>query len=154
MKTKVRNQNQLAKALGVSRQLIAHHVKSGNAPPLSDVHAWAEYLAAHGRDGSVPPELKPKFLLLRLAILQETERKLTRDNAHADGRLIDRSSVVTGCREAMALTFGELERLFLSELPPIARGLDEHGIKAEAERLLVELMATAKPAFEKIGRQG
>ncbi|HEY5914245.1 MAG TPA: hypothetical protein VJA21_26960 [Verrucomicrobiae bacterium] len=74
------NQSDLARILGVSRQLVAYHCKQPGSPgrrpdgryPVAD---WRDYFAAFGRlsaRGGIDPEsYKDRFLVLSLAFLGE-----------------------------------------------------------------------------------
>ena len=145
------NQKELAAALGVSRQTIAHHLKQPGVPPIGDVKAWQIHLAAHGRDGSAPPDLRRKLAEKRLEILTETKRQLARENAIAEGKTIGKDEVSTGIKSAMALLFGELDRIFCSELPPALKGLPEPEIKARCVASIGQLRATLREKFSRMG---
>lgn len=144
------NANQLAKALGVSRQLIAVHVKHPDHPPFSDVNAWNVFLAAHGKEGSGPPDLKRKLAEKRLEILTETKRQLARENEEAERSVISKAEVSTGIKAGVALMFSELDRLFLNELPPALKGLDELAIKGRCAAAIGKLRDTLREKFAKL----
>src|ERR1051325_11095648 len=73
----------LARRLGVTRQLISVHRKKPGAPAIQDIEAWGVFLAAVGREGSCPPKLREQIARRRLGllgILEERERvKLLRE---------------------------------------------------------------------------
>lgn len=101
-------QSKLAVQLGVSRQLIAAHVKKGDAPALDDLAGWNAYLAQRGRIGSAPEDLRRAIAQERLEILQETKSKLRRENLIATvdcGELIPRQLV-----EELLWNFGGILR--------------------------------------------
>ena len=151
MKKAPKNQKELAARLGVSRQTLAHHMKQLDAPPLGDVKGWNVFLAAHGRDGSSPGDLKRALAEKRLSILAETERQLKRENAIAEGKTVSKDEVSTGIKSAMALLFGELDRLFLNELPPALKGLDELAIKSRCNGAIGQLRQSLRERFGKMG---
>ena len=151
MKTPPKNQKELAARLGVSRQTIAHHLKQKDAPPIGDVPGWTAHLAAHGRDGSAPPDLKRKIAEARLAVLKQTERGLRQANDERDGRTISKDEVSTGIKASVALMFSELDRLFLNELPPALKGLDELSIKARCNTAIGQLRQSLRERFGKMG---
>ena len=147
MKSKSKSKNKitrssLAAQLGVSRQLIAAHLKKPNAPALNDVAGWIAFLAAHGRTGSCPPELRTAIAQKRLEILAETKIKLARENEIASGLLVPAAEAIRQAGEAGGYFMGELERL-CRELPPALAGLPAHEIAArieiEVERTRTEL---------------
>jgi hypothetical protein len=135
----------LAKKLGVSRQLLASHIKNGGAPPLADVDGWRIFLAAIGRTGSAPPDLRRKIAEQRLEILKEQRAALARRNAQEAGELMTCASAVRQAAEAMGLTFSELERLS-REIPPSLAGLDAISI---GKRLAAEVETIRKTLHEK-----
>jgi len=152
-KRKVSTQSDLARVLGVSRQLISKHAKNKSAPPISDVGAWDAFLAERGRQGSAPPELRQQIAAERLAILKETKRGLQRQNSVADGKMIDRDLVKREVQHVMAFLFSDADRLLLTELPPVLKGLDEIGIRNQLEKAIGEFKADLKAKFEAIGEK-
>ncbi|MGD0746058.1 MAG: hypothetical protein ABSA45_12970 [Verrucomicrobiota bacterium] len=137
-KTKT-TQSQLAASLGVSRQLIAHHVKSGNAPGLSDTAGWIEYLAAHGRTGSLPPEMRKKIADQRLRLVRAQAERVEIENRIRRAETIPFSLVTTFIRHLVAnLFFGELDRLAY-EFPATLKGKDELAINIEVEAQIARI---------------
>ena|SRR5579862_628390 len=64
------NQRQLAKALGVSRQLISYHSKQSGSPQATDdgrhdVEAWREYLSGVGRVETKGPQDESAIIAVR-----------------------------------------------------------------------------------------
>jgi hypothetical protein len=113
----------LADALGISRQALNVHLKSPDAPPVEDLAAWQVYLAAHGRIGSAPAELRHEIAAERLAILKETRAKLARENEVEAGALILAADVILQCNQAGGFFCAELDR-WAREFPPLAAGRD------------------------------
>lgn len=109
--TKKTTQSQLADALGVSRQLIAAHIKKGDTPALDDLAGWNVYLAQKGRIGSAPAELRHEIASERLAILKASREKLERENKVAAGGLMLVADAVKQATEAAHYLAGELDRL-------------------------------------------
>jgi len=70
------------------------------------------------------------------------------------GDVISRAEVGTGVADVMASVFAELDRLFLTELPPTFKGRDEIGIRDLSLKAMTELKATLKTKFDEIGRKG
>lgn len=124
MKTKTKmTQSKLAEIVGVSRQLVAFHVKTGKAPKLDDIDGWLEHLAAVGKDGSLPPELRKKIAEQRLrklkaeATMAEHELKL-REKQLVEWEFVDKFlAFLLGQK-----FWGELEK-WSQELPPLLQGL-------------------------------
>jgi hypothetical protein len=137
-----------AKKLGVSRQLLSAHLKSAGAPPLGDLEAWRTFLAAIGRSGSAPPDLRRKIAEQHLGILKEQRAALARRNAIEAKELMPVASALKQMAEAGGYVFGELERMARECPPGLAGGTAvEIGkrISAEVERIratLKEKLAT------------
>jgi hypothetical protein len=143
-KSKKTTQSALAAQLGVSRQLLAAHMKKPDAPQLSDLPGWLAYFAQHGRIGSAPAELRHEIAAERLAILKETRAKLARENKIAAGELILAADVILQCNQAGGFFCAELDR-WAREFPPLAAGLDCAAIAQlldlQIERTRAELKA-------------
>jgi hypothetical protein len=123
------NASELARRLGVARQLISAHRKRPDAPPLADVAAWEFYLSAHGREGSSgPPELRKRIAGQRLRLLQAMTHKADRENRIADGAILDRAEIFTAVARGTSLLFSAMEREFLQEAPPNLKGRNEKEI--------------------------
>jgi len=112
----------LADALGISRQALNVHLKLPDAPPISDMAAWQILLAAKGRIGSAPKELRHEIASERLAILKASREKLERENKIAAGELILAVEVVRDCKLASSFFMAELERLEREGPPAWAGG--------------------------------
>lgn len=138
----------LADALGISRQALNVHLKSPDAPPIDDVAAWQVLLAAKGRIGSAPKELRHEIARERLEILKETKAKLARENAVANAELMPVADAKRQNFSAWSFVFNELERLE-REQPPALAGLTAVEI-GERLHVFTERMRTeAKAKFEK-----
>jgi len=140
-------QSELAAALGVSRQLISLHARKPDAPPLTDVSAWTAFLAAHGRDGSAPPDVRRKIAEARLAILNETQKRLERENQIASAKVMPVEDAQRQATEAVHYYFGELDRL-LRELPPAVAGMDAMAVHFKLKKSLTDLRDAAEKRFE------
>jgi len=134
----------LADALGISRQALNVHLKSPDAPQIDDLTGWQVFIAAHGREGTAPPDLRRAIALERLEILKETRAKLARENKIAGGELILASDVVSQCKQAGAFFCAELDR-WAREFPPLAAGRDcvaiEQLLDIQIKRTRAELKA-------------
>lgn len=60
---------ELASILGISKQALNAHRRNADAPAPDDVEAWKIYIAAHGREGTAPPDLKRRMAEKKLSIL-------------------------------------------------------------------------------------
>jgi hypothetical protein len=69
------------------------------------------------------------------------------------GDVISRTEVATGVSTAMSSLFADLDRLYLTELPPAFKGLDEIGIRDLSLKTMNELKASLKGSFEAIGKE-
>lgn len=133
-----RTQQQLAKLLGVSRQVIGHHVKSGKAPALEDIAAWESHLAVNGRAGSLAPESRDEIAVERRRILKATANRLEDEEAMRRGKFIDYDDVKQFHVRLIGQLFSDLDRVFANELPPALKGLDETAVRT---RVLAEIEA-------------
>ena len=77
---------------------------------------------------------------------QREEIRLAQDRAE----VIPRSDVVEGVGAAMGELFGSLDRVLLSELPPVLKGLSEKAIRAKCENHIENLKEKLRHAFAKI----
>jgi hypothetical protein len=111
----------LADALGISRQALNVHLKSPDAPQVDDVDAWQIYLAANGRIGTAPEDLRRAIAEKRLAIMEETRRKQARENEVEAGKLISAEEARQQACQASGYFMSELER-WLREVPPALAG--------------------------------
>jgi hypothetical protein len=143
-------QSGLAAALGVSRQLISCHVKAGGAPPLEDVAGWSAHLAAKGRTGSLPPDLRRAIGEQRLEILKAQKMRLERENAVAAGLLMPVAAAQRQAGFACGFFFEELQRAE-RELPPALAGLSAVEVFKHLHAFNENLRREAKLKFEAIG---
>lgn len=150
-KTAPQTHAELAKALGVSRQLITAAIAKGGTPPLGDVAAWKAHFAATGRTGSLPPELRRKIGEARLAILEEQRIALQRENAQKAGELMPTADAIREAGEAMAAVFSEFER-FAREAPPSLAGLDAVSIFKRIEAWVESIRKTLTEKFNEVGK--
>jgi hypothetical protein len=140
----------LAKALGVSRQLIAYHCRGGDAPSLSDTEGWIQYLASKGRAGSVPPDLRRKIAEQRLAILKATRARLEFENLRAAGETMLVSEAQRQAGEACGYFFSELQRME-RELPPALAGGTAVDCFKRIHSFVEGLRKSAKEKFAQVG---
>lgn len=62
-------------------------------------------------------------------------------------RVVERGEAIECIRAGMATVFSELDRLFLNELPPALKGLDEIQIRQRAQAEIERLRVTLKDKF-------
>jgi hypothetical protein len=121
----------LAKMLGVSRQLIGRHADKPDAPALDDLAGWTEYLAAMGREGSMPKEFRKDIAEQRIRLLRAQSERLELENAETRKEFIPRTDARHFMRVLVTdLMFGELQRL-CDEWPVKLRGKTTEQIDAE-----------------------
>jgi hypothetical protein len=133
-KTAKVTQSELARQLGITRQLVAHHVKSGKAPELDDIDAWMEYLAANGREGSMPPELRKKVATARLRLINAQTDRVQMENREKRREMIEFAFVDKFLKHLTGgIFFSELSRM-LSEFPTSLKGKTEVEIEAECAK--------------------
>lgn len=151
LKNAPKTHSELAKALGVTRQLITAAASKPDAPKVSDVAGWREYIAAHGRTGSLPPDLRRKIAEKKLAILDQQEIAARRENQIKAGEMMLTADAERQACEAMSLTFAELERRD-RELPPSLAGLDAVSIFKRMRADTEQIRKTLKEKFEEVGK--
>ena len=119
MKRQAKNltKSALADSLGISRQALNVHLKKPDAPKIADLAGWQIYLAANGRIGTAPADLRREISAERLAILRANREKLERDNKVAAGEMMLAADACRQAAEAMALVFSDIIR-DANELPP------------------------------------
>src|SRR3989442_1933068 len=100
------NASELARLLGCSRQLISSHRRKPGAPPLADVSGWEEFLAAYGREGSMPRGLRERVARERLRLLAAIATKAERENTKAAGKSLEASEGKTVIQQRVPLHFG------------------------------------------------
>jgi hypothetical protein len=61
--------------------------------------------------------------------------------AEDDGRVVDRTTVADGIAKAVGVMFGELDRVFTSELPTRGKGMDELGLRKLAATEIEKIKA-------------
>ena len=137
----------LAATLGMQRKSLLVHVRKPDVPELKDVDGWRQYLAAIGRQGSAPPDLRrvQAAARARLAVAQavrvETSTKV------AAGELVDRDAVRNGIGRALAAHFSTLEAVMCSELPPVLVGLDERQLRERLRRAVEAFKSKLRDAL-------
>ncbi|HWX19507.1 MAG TPA: hypothetical protein VN578_06330 [Candidatus Binatia bacterium] len=152
-KTKM-TQSKLASILGVSRQLIAHHIKTKKGPLLSDVDGWIEHLAAIGREGSLPPEIRKRIAKERLRILQLQAERMEMENAAKRREVVSFADAQRFIQNLVAnCFFGELERM-AQEFPPTLKGKTEIQINEEVIRQIEQVKVTLQGKLDEWERMG
>lgn len=149
-------QSKLAAILGVSRQLIAVHRKRHKAPPLEDIEGWIDYLAAHGRSGSAPPEERKLIAKARLRVINAQGDRLEMENEAKRGNMMPVADVTRFAQELVGnILFAELDRIAF-EAPVSLKGKSEVEIHEEISRQIkvikqrlgdsLDLLPKPKPA--------
>jgi predicted transcriptional regulator len=117
---KPRNQAELARALGCTRQNISQHCKGNNTPAISDVDGWRTYLEAFGRIGTHSHGDLAKEKLLKI----RAERMLAENKlAEQDRTLVESARLIDVARKCSAKVKAMLDGKFRSELPARQGGL-------------------------------
>lgn len=74
--------------------------------------------------------------------------------AEDDGRVVDRTTVSDGIAKAVGILFGELDRVFTSELPTRGKGMDELGLRklslTEIEKIKDSMRKELEPLTRKV----
>ncbi len=141
------NQNQLAKALGISKQLMSLHLKNPEAPKaLDDIDGWTKFLAVHGREGSAPPDLRRAISQKRLELISQQVAKAERENKEAFKHL-ERSEDVAKCQKLAVTTFSAEVQRMVRDLPSVLVGLTEVEIRQKLQEFESGILPTVKEAF-------
>ncbi len=139
-------QAQLAAILGISRQLLYEHIQSGNAPPIGDVTAWVEYMAARGNVATSPPDMRRKIADQRLRILTETAERLARENQVGRKELISLPEAERLAAEAERFYWAEIDRM-VREMPPALCGLSAGQIHGKLSAFVDEMKKRSRAMF-------
>jgi hypothetical protein len=150
-KQKKITQSELARNLGISRQLVAAHIKKGDAPPLDDIEAWELHIVTHGREGGLlanaTPELKEEYLREKLGLIKSQRRKIEVENLAREKELIDFQGSCQFIHKLIRVTvFGELDRI-AQELPNLG---ETHRNKVEIHAELLKQIAIVRSAILKL----
>lgn len=150
-KRKSMTQSDLAAILGTTRQAIAHHEKSGDAPKRDDLAGWETLLASKGRTSSDPKGLRHDLAKARLAIAEEQGVKLKRENLVAAGKLIDLAEVSRQSADAENFYHSQMEALERTA-PAMLRGCNEIEIRDKLGEFLKRLRQLSREKFRDVGK--
>lgn len=137
----------LAATLGMQRKSLLVHVRKPDAPELQDVDGWRQYLAAIGRQGSAPPDLRRVQAIARARLAVAQAVRVETSTKVAAGELVDRDAVREGIGRALAAHFATLEAVMCSELPPVLVGLDERQLRERLRRAVEGFKAKLRNAL-------
>lgn len=126
----------LATALGISRQLLAYHVRCADAPPLEDVAAWKAYLERKAKDHLQPSDVAKLRAKEKLRAERAEANIKERKDKHDAGEMISVREVREIVSAAMVALLAGLERVFCGEFPADAKGKDELAIRAAARQAI------------------
>lgn len=129
----ITNWSQLARALGVSKQLMDfHRRKTPGAPTSMSVKDWTQFFNARGYAGAnknkSDKQVAKEMAKAKLEILQHTRHKLARDNKIKDNKIYDAAEVHRFHENLIRFFFGELTRIS-REFPVLLKGKDELSIE-------------------------
>ena len=134
---------ELARLVGRHVRTLQRQAKNPDAPQPDkagrhSIRAWAEYLAANGKDGRSPdaPELVALKLRKLLAEVEQREHRL----AALRGEFISIDQVREAWVGLVAQATSILRAKFENELPPILSGLDATGIQRECAKAVDEVL--------------
>jgi len=138
------NYNELAEALGVTRQAIHSWRKLENAPEANangthEVAAWREFVKQQGLKNDEDISDVESSLKARKLLAEVMEREFRLQVKQGEYVLLD--EVHQSWMSLVAQARSLLEARLLNELPPILSGKDAHGIRAELEVALQESFA-------------
>jgi len=138
------NYNDLAEALGVTRQAIHSWRKLEGAPEANangthEVAAWREFVKQRGLKCDEDVSDVESSLKARKLLAEVLEREFRLQVKQGEYVLLDEVHQTWMSLVAQARSL--LEARLLNELPPILSGKDAHGIRAELEVTLQESFA-------------
>jgi phage terminase Nu1 subunit (DNA packaging protein) len=135
-------QSELARVLGISRQLVAFHVKGGNAPSLDDTEGWVAFLEEIGREGSLPKELRKAIATQRLRLIKAQADRTELENGAKRKEYVAWDLVHRFVTNLVGNAFfGELERM-REEFPVTLEGKTKIQIYEEVNRQIEEVKKT------------
>ena len=124
----------LAGKLGITRQLLNHHLKNPLAPKdLGDIDAWTEFLLANGRDAGLPVEIRKKIAEQRFRLLKAQADKAEGEEAVRRGELITFAEVSAFLHGAIGGYWEGIDRM-AHEMPPNLVGLSAAQMFMEFKR--------------------
>lgn len=134
-----------AAATGIPLGLLKRAKKGGcpafrtNRVYLADLLPW---LFAQGDDAAVGnwQEMLTEFKARRERLRYERDK----------GNAVDRDLVRSAVQRGVSAVFGSLDRLFVNELPPALRGLDEIPIRDRCQAAIEKLKLELRKGFEAI----
>jgi hypothetical protein len=141
--------SELARHLGVSRQLISKHAKTPGAPALSDVDGWSLLLATLARDAGGPADIRKKIAAERLRLVKAMADDRIRRNREADRELLPMREATSAAAIATNVFFSELDAM-LRDLPALIEGRDANFIRVELEATIGVIKDRTRKAFERI----
>ena len=143
----------LARELGISRQALGRHAKKPGAPGLADVAGWQEFLAAHGREGSAPPELRKRIAEQRLRLLKAMATRAEYSSARERGEMLSKAEVQFALAKGTALLFSGLDRLANVEWPATLKGCSEAEICLKVKGDIEKLKEDFRAALQKLASE-
>lgn len=85
-----------------------------------------------------------------LELTKEKAKREKNRRLKEEGAMIERAAVTSGIQGGMSILFSELDRIFLAELPPAAKGLTEVKIRGLAEESVKSLRDQLREKFNSI----
>ena len=147
---KPENYNQLAKALGETRQYIAWLKRQPDAPAGLSIKEWTEFISTRKIVSKATPEMKGAMAEAKLKKLQAEARREERKDKLESGQMCLRSEIKTECIAAMAVLFDTLRTKLESNLPVECAGLDAIGIQAKNKTALDAAEDEVRERLEKL----
>lgn len=152
IKSRIRTHADLARALGVSRQLVSTWNKKPGAPKNLDLQAWQEFLTTSARiQVRFSEQDKIKLGLLKIRILRAQAQKVECANSVLAGELLDKTQTGDLAANAVAAIFATLDERLLRDGPTRLAGLDEKGTYLVMQDVLAGAHDDCRVALAKLG---
>ena len=146
--TKAKSKSSMAARLGVSRSTL-YEWKSAGAPIEKGDAAVLEWVMAEAKGTKDSAEMRNA----KLAFIRENERRLKLANDIKAGRYADRDKVSDGIAKCVAILFQELDRRFISELPPQIVNMEAPAIAKKCRQQIEALKGQLKSSLAEIAKE-
>jgi len=132
-----------SKEFGIHRQTLGTRLAAAG-------HAVTRGATFHTRD--IVAAIHGDHVKMRLRLLTARTLEIEANNARRAGLVVERDAVQSTNNEVVAMIGAELDRLFLTELPPALKGLDEQSIKERCKEAIASFWSAVRRKLEQMYR--